>query len=370
MSAAAEDQGFKRLCEDIFSRAVPLLDLRAPVEFAQGAFPGAVNLPILDDAEREKVGICYKQHGPQAAETLGHTLVSGASRASRLHTWQTFLAANPDAWLYCFRGGKRSQLAEAWLRAEGSPVQRIPGGYKALRHYLLGVLEATPPLLVLGGKTGCGKTDLLAGLERQVDLEKRANHRGSAFGKQIDGQPAQIDFENALGVDFLKLALLAPELPVVVEDEGRAIGRVSLPLPLQAKMKVAPVILLEDDIACRSERICNEYLVAQFAGLLALHHDQTLAHDAHEAAFLESLAAVQKRLGGVAYQRLRGSMEMAFGAQRRGDFAQHQIWITDLLANYYDPMYDYQINNKAERIVFRGDFAAVTEYLLEQTALS
>lgn len=367
MNALSAGQDHHRLFANIFAEGLPLLDVRAPVEFAQGAFPGAVNLPILNDAEREKVGICYQQQGPEAAEELGHRLVSGEYRAALIQTWQTFLAANPGAWLYCFRGGKRSQLAEAWLRAEGSQVQRIPGGYKALRHYLLGVLAATPPLLVLAGKTGCGKTDLLVGLARQVDLEQRANHRGSAFGKQIDPQPAQIDFENALAVDFLRQARQDPRLPVVVEDEGRAIGRLSVPLPVQAKMKAAPVILLEDHINCRSERICNEYIVAQFAALLARHGDEALAHASHEAAFLESLAAVQKRLGGVAYQRLRSSMTMAFQAQRQGDFAQHQIWITDLLGNYYDPMYEYQLNNKAERIVFRGDFAAVTAYLREHT---
>src|SRR5690606_17471921 len=99
--------------------ATPLLDVRAPVEFAAGSIPGAQNVPILDNDERAAVGTAYKHEGQQAAITLGHRLVSGARKAARIARWQAFAAQHPDGYLYCFRGGLRSQTAQAWLREAG-----------------------------------------------------------------------------------------------------------------------------------------------------------------------------------------------------------------------------------------------------------
>lgn len=94
---------------DIFVAGKPLIDLRAPIEFNRGAFPSSVNLPLMVDKEREKVGTCYKQQGQQAAIALGHSLVHGAVKQQRIDAWLGFLAAQPEAYLYCFRGGLRSQ---------------------------------------------------------------------------------------------------------------------------------------------------------------------------------------------------------------------------------------------------------------------
>jgi tRNA 2-selenouridine synthase len=349
--------------KSLFLQDCPMIDVRAPIEFAQGAFPTAINLPILFDDEREQVGICYKQRGADAAEQLGHTLVSGATRDARLLAWQDVITNHPDALVYCFRGGLRSQLTQDWLLAAGTPAPRIKGGYKALRSYLLQVFESLPPLMILAGKTGSGKTTLLADLPHQVDLEDRAQHRGSAFGKRLTPQPSQIGFENAVAIDFLKLADAAPTRTVVVEDEGRLIGRVSLPLSLQAAMKQAPLVLLEVDLAARVEHIFEEYVVLHFADLLAATGDHALAQQQHESSFLLALEAIKKRLGGAAHGQLHELMSRAFKAQQRGDFALHRDWIQTLLVDYYDPMYDYQIGQKAERIIFRGDADSVREYL-------
>ena len=342
---------------------VPLIDVRAPVEFSQGAFPGAVNLPILNDDERHRVGVCYKQKGPDAAEKLGHELVSGEVRKTRLTAWQSCLDQYPNAHLYCFRGGKRSQLAVEWLQASGYEVTRIVGGYKALRSCLLSVFDQLPPLVVLAGKTGNGKTDLLANLTRMVDLEGHANHRGSAFGRQLAPQPAQIDFENAVAINLLKLGQGAEDRPVVVDDEGRLIGRVSLPLHLQQAMKQAPLVLLEGAMEDRVERIFGEYILGQYEQLLSKLVDPALALDAHSAMFFEGLKGIKRRLGGVEHDRLQTTMQCAFAAQAKGYFQQHRDCIRALLSLYYDPMYAYQIDRKADRIIFRGDFPSVTEYL-------
>lgn len=102
----------------IFLSGLPLMDARAPVEFHKGAFPGAVNLPLMNDIERQKVGTCYKVHGQQAAIELGHKLVCGAIKEERIAAWAAFARANPEGYLYCFRGGLRSQITQQWLREE------------------------------------------------------------------------------------------------------------------------------------------------------------------------------------------------------------------------------------------------------------
>ena len=43
----------------LFLNNVPLLDVRAPVEFSKGSFPLAVNLPLLNDDERQAVGTIF-----------------------------------------------------------------------------------------------------------------------------------------------------------------------------------------------------------------------------------------------------------------------------------------------------------------------
>lgn len=97
----------------LFVDDVPLMDMRAPVEFAKGAFPGVVNLPLMTDDERHKVGTCFKQQGQAAAIALGHQLVNGAVKQQRLEAWAAFAKAHPDGYLYCFRGGLRSQIVKA-----------------------------------------------------------------------------------------------------------------------------------------------------------------------------------------------------------------------------------------------------------------
>ncbi|RMP21839.1 tRNA 2-selenouridine synthase [Pseudomonas amygdali pv. lachrymans] len=185
----------------LFLNDVPMMDARAPVEFSKGAFPGVINLPLMNDIERQKVGTCYKQHGQDAAIQLGHQLVCGQVKDERVNAWVEFARANPDGYLYCFRGGLRSQTVQRWLKDAGVDYPRIIGGYKAMRTFLLDTLhEAVSEcdIVVLGGMTGTGKTEVLTQLRNSLDLEGIANHRGSSFGKRATGQPAQIDFENRL----------------------------------------------------------------------------------------------------------------------------------------------------------------------------
>ena len=218
----------------IFLEDVPLIDLRAPVEFKEGAFPNAVSLPLMTDDERAQVGTCYKQQGQAAAIELGHKLVGGAVRAARIEGWLAQLRQQPDALLYCFRGGLRSQTVQQWLADEGVIRPRVAGGYKELRRFLIDTQESASAQChwsVLTGMTGSGKTHMLAKIAQSVDLEGHAHHRGSSFGQLPGGQPSNINFENRLAIELLKRRHQG-EHAFVVEDESRLIGRCALPLNL------------------------------------------------------------------------------------------------------------------------------------------
>lgn len=94
----------------LFLNDAPLMDVRAPVEFSKGSFPGAINAPLMNDEERHRVGICYKEKGQDEAIRLGHQLVAGDIKAQRIEAWRRFTADHPDGYLFCFRGGLRSRL--------------------------------------------------------------------------------------------------------------------------------------------------------------------------------------------------------------------------------------------------------------------
>ena len=353
---------------DIFLNDRPMMDTRAPVEFIKGSFPGVINLPLMNDSERQRVGTCYKQQGQQAAITLGHQLVSGEIQAARIKAWADFARAHPEGLLYCFRGGLRSQIVQQWLKSEaGIDYPRVGGGYKAMRSFLLETIDqamAQCDFVLLGGMTGTGKTEVLTQLRNGLDLEGHANHRGSSFGKRATGQPSNIDFENRLAVDVLKKRSRGIE-QFVLEDESRAIGSCALPLALYQGMQQFPMVWLEDSRAGRVERILRDYVVDLSAEFNDVHGEEGFA--LFSERLLASLNNVQKRLGGERHQRMLTLMEDALAEQANsGAVDSHRGWIEGLLREYYDPMYAFQREKKGSRIEFVGDRGAVLEYLRER----
>lgn len=350
----------------VFLNQTPLMDVRAPVEFAKGAFAQAINQPLMSDDERRQVGICYKQQGQDAAIALGHQLVSGQLKESRIAAWRAFADANPNGYLYCFRGGLRSQLVQQWLSEAGINYPRVIGGYKALRRFLIDTLDAATSecsLQVVAGLTGTGKTEVLAALPNSLDLEGRANHRGSSFGRHVTPQPGQIGFENQLAIDALKIREQGVR-SLVVEDEGRMVGSCGVPLELFRVMQEAPLVWLEDSLENRVTRILGDYVIDMQAEYQQLSGDPEHAFSAFSDYLLASLQRISKRLGGERYQQLDALMREALVAQQHsGEVHAHLNWIESLLLNYYDPMYAYQREAKEERIVFRGDREAVIGYL-------
>ncbi|MBW7983248.1 tRNA 2-selenouridine(34) synthase MnmH [Enterobacillus tribolii] len=349
----------------ILSNDVPLIDVRAPVEFAQGAFPCAVNLPLMTDSEREAVGICYKQHGQEAAVQLGHTLVAGEEREARTAAWLAYCRQHPDGYLCCFRGGLRSHLVQQWLHDAGVDYPLIEGGFKALRQYVLTATEemAAYPIMLIGGNTGCGKTRLVRDLTAALDLEGVARHRGSSFGRTLVQQSSQIDFENRLAIAMLKKQAQGIR-HWFLEDEGRIIGSNHLPLPLYNHMQLAPVAVIEMPFDERLHSLHEEYIDLMHAEYVRVYgpdegwerYGEYLRHGMH---------AIRRRLGLERYAQLNGSLEEALILQREtGDSRRHTDWLVPLLREYYDPMYTYQLGLKKERIVFRGSYEEVKSYLM------
>lgn len=355
---------------ELFLNDVPMMDMRAPVEFAKGAFPNTLSLPLMTDIERQKVGTCYKQKGQQAAIELGHQLVSGQIKAQRVESWVAFAKAHPEGYLYCFRGGLRSQIVQQWLKEAGIDYPRVIGGYKAMRTFLIEALAqalAECDFIIVGGMTGTGKTEVIAQLTNSIDLEGHANHRGSSFGKRATGQPTQIEFENRLAIDLLKRRA-AGQQQFVLEDESRLIGTCSLPLPLHQGIQQYPLVWLEDSFENRVERILKDYVLDLSAEFLVVHGSEH-GFACFAERLLQSLDNVQKRLGGERHMRLRMLMEDALVAQRNsGTVDLHRGWIEGLLREYYDPMYAFQRESKTPRIEFVGELDAVTAYLAERKA--
>ncbi|MDD2159096.1 MULTISPECIES: tRNA 2-selenouridine(34) synthase MnmH [Pseudomonas] len=355
---------------DIFLNDRPLMDARAPVEFLKGAFPGVLNLPLMNDIERQKVGTCYKQHGQDAAIELGHQLVGGQVKAERVEAWAAFARAHPNGYLYCFRGGLRSQITQQWLKEAGIDYPRVIGGYKAMRTFLLETtLQAVAEcnFVVVGGMTGTGKTEVISALTNSIDLEGHANHRGSSFGKRATVQPGQIDFENRLAIDILKQRAAGTE-QFVLEDESRLVGTCSLPLELYQGMQEYPLVWLEDSFEGRVERILGDYVIDLCAEFIRVHGIED-GFRLFAERLLQSLSNIQKRLGGERYQRLLAIMQAALDEQQRsGNVDLHRGWIEGLLREYYDPMYAFQRESKAARIEFAGEQAAVIAYLKARQA--
>lgn len=360
---------FDRPTSDDFRALVlsqtPLIDVRAPVEFAKGAIPHAVNLPLMQDEERRLVGLCYKEQGQQKAIELGHELVNESVRTPRVQAWCEFKRQHPQALIYCFRGGLRSRISQQWMVESGAEITRIQGGYKAFRQYLMQSLDeianqllgARPKPWVLAGRTGSGKTQVLNSVDFAVDLEGLAQHRGSTFGRHAWAQPSQIDFEHCLAYRMIQLdAQAKPHW--LFEDEARNIGSVHLSPALFEAIKSGDRILLETPFEQRRQNILTEYVIEAQAE----YSDLAAWVDYMQSRF----ERITKRLGGVGYAQVRQAFDQAWlWQQRTGDPIKHLDWIDQLLTDYYDPMYDYQLKRYPQPFVMQGQATEVEAYLQE-----
>jgi len=300
--------------------SIPVIDVRSPSEFSTGNIPGAFNIPLFDDKERENVGIIYKKKGriPAILKGLKH---SGITMSSKLEQ-ALKVAKNGKLLVHCWRGGMRSE-SMAWLFSLGGIETKVlDGGYKSYRHYVLESLSEKRKMIVLGGMTGSSKTHILRYMkecgQQVIDLEGLANHKGSAFGSL--GQPPQPSTEQFANVLFDEWRKINRTLQLWVEDESRNIGSVFMPDRFYLNMQETPAIILMMDVKTRLPRLLKEYSTYPAESLKA------------------SILKISKRLGG-------DNTKDAINAVETGDFAK----AIEITLYYYDKAYLFGLKKKVNK---------------------
>lgn len=236
-----------------------LIDVRSESEYQKGHIPGAINIPLLDDSERRRVGLVYKQFSKHAAMELGLHLF--ARKAARFV--EQIIPLSGSLVVYCARGGFRSLFVAEYMRLFHPRVKRIKGGYKAYRLRVKQRLEALAnhPLVVLNGETGSGKTEVIHGLQAAgfpvIDFEGLAHHRGSIFGGISQPYPpaTQQQFENQLAEVYLRLQYQ----PLICVEIENAIGPVQIPIQIRRQITTSPMILLQRSQTDRIQSLLKTY---------------------------------------------------------------------------------------------------------------
>ena len=336
----------------LIKNKIPFIDVRAPSEFILGAVPTSKNLPILSNNERTEVGKMYKENGNEAAIEKGYSLVNGKIKDKRISNWIKFVKRNPQAQMYCARGGQRSKIAQNWLKEIGVDIDIVEGGFKALRNTCIEVLDSASSdnkeWIIIAGKTGSGKTKMIKQISNSIDLEGLANHRGSAFGGFETLQPPPINFENNLAYQYLNIS----SNKVYIEDESKTIGRLVIPKKFFNKMNSSTLVLIQEPIENRIKNIYHEYVSKEI--------EQTGEHTVL-ISLRSKLQKISKRLGGTNYKIVDNLIKDAF---QKNDYNIHYEWIKTLLESYYDKMYDYQINQKKDRCIESGTWDEINHFLM------
>ncbi|MBY0434820.1 MAG: tRNA 2-selenouridine(34) synthase MnmH, partial [Cyclobacteriaceae bacterium] len=304
-----------------FRHQLPVVDVRSEGEYASGHIPGTVNVPLLNNDERAKVGTIYKQKGQREAIHEGFRLVG--PRLEQIIAQTEQIAAGRELLVHCWRGGMRSNNFCQFVGMARIKSTALTGGYKAYRQFASDYFKKPLRLILIGGCTGSGKSEVLRALATQgeqiLDLETMANHKGSAFGALLmPPQPTSEQFHNDLFEALYKLDLTKP---IWVEDESITIGKVFLPQEIWQQMRNSPLVQMMVPKEVRIQRLVNEYGPA----------------DASE--FLQSMDKIVKRLGGQHHKLAREKYLM-------GDLTT----TIDILLTYYDKYYLSSIENKKERV--------------------
>jgi tRNA 2-selenouridine synthase len=293
-----------------------LLDVRSPQEFAEGHIPGAFNLPLFSDAERSEVGTLYKRASKEQAFIKGLDFVG--VKLSGYVQKATSLAPLKKVILHCWRGGLRSKSMATLLQAADFDVQLLDGGYKAYRAFCREVLtERAARLILVGGKTGTGKTDILIELrslgEQVIDLEGLAHHKGSVFGMLGEKpQPTNEQFENNLYNTFPSFD---PNQRIWLESESPSIGQVFIPDLLYKKLRNAPMFVINRSIEDRVVRLVTDY--GKF----------------DKVDLIRSFAKIEKRLGGQNLKEALAAIELDDGSLA-----------CKIALSYYDKAYERSMN--------------------------
>ncbi|OQX75210.1 MAG: tRNA 2-selenouridine(34) synthase MnmH [Bacteroidetes bacterium 4484_276] len=305
-------ENFLKLADEL-----PVVDVRSPAEFAQGHIPKAINLPLFNNEERAVVGKLYKNSGRETSVLKGLDIVG--PKMSGFVKQANKIAPGRKLLMHCWRGGMRSESMAWLLSTAGFQVHLLTDGYKAYRKFIREKLEAASNFIILSGKTGSGKTDILLQMKTMgvqvIDLEGLANHKGSAFGALgEDPQPTNEQFENNL---YRVCSGLDPEKTIFLEDESRSIGKVVLPEGFFQKMRDCPVIRLEMGEKLRVERLVVDY--AKYP----------------KKQLIESVNKIEKRIGGQHAKKITAAIE-----------AEDFYTAIQMVLGYYDKTYNYGLTKR------------------------
>lgn len=304
-------------------KGIVVVDVRTPAEYKLGHIPQAFNIPLFSDEERIVVGTKYKQENKEAAMIQGLDYV-GPKMSGFIKSLQR-ITQKKEVLLHCWRGGHRSR-SMAWLfELVGYTVYILDGGYKAYRNFLLESFSQKANLIILGGMTGSGKSDILKAIlmlgHQIIDLESVAHHKGSAFGAiGQQEQPTPQQFENDLFAIWQSLDL---SKAIWLEDESASIGKTSIPGPLFQQIRSSKVVKIEVDKDLRIERLVSEYAV--------FGKDELKM----------SVRKIEKRLGNLA-------MMDCLEAIDKGDFET----AVNYILSYYDKAYSKGLSNRDQETVY------------------
>ncbi|MFN8670696.1 MAG: tRNA 2-selenouridine(34) synthase MnmH [Candidatus Sericytochromatia bacterium] len=299
------------------SKSLPTIDVRSQSEYKRGHLINSFNIPLFNDKERHEIGLIYKKVGKEQAMMKGLELV-GPNLKYFVKKVQE-LAPEKKVLVYCWRGGMRSNSFAMLLNFCGFKVKVLQGGYKAYRNLVLEEFKRERELIILGGKTGSGKTKILNDLGANyqfIDLEKLANHKGSAFGGYQSTNDLTVEyFENKLHYELEKTN---PNKILFLEDESRTIGKIPIPENLWKKMRTSKIIFLEVEKNIRIQNIIKEYA------------------DYKKDNLITSVKKIEKRLGGLDTKKIITYIE-----------ENNYNEAVNILLNYYDKAY---LNSFSKRV--------------------
>ncbi len=266
--------------DKFISLPFPIFDVRSPIEFNKGHIPNSINLPLFTNEERAIVGTAYFKQGRSEAIKIGLEKVQ-SKLVDFIESVNSF-TSNKDIRIHCWRGGLRSQNMAWLLKMAGYNVYLLDGGYKSYRNYVLKYFENKFPLIVIGGMTGVGKTEILNILklngEQVIDFEALANHKGSVFGHLgQQNQPTTEYFENLI---FYELSKFSFNRPIWVEDESFSVGNVFINKSLFEQIIKSPIVVIERSENDRVTRLIDEYS----------HFDKDL--------LINAINRIERRIGG------------------------------------------------------------------------
>ncbi len=325
----------------LLRKELPIIDVRSQGEFQDGHIRSAINIPLLNNEERVAVGTDYKQKGQKEAIKTGFRLVG--PRLLDIVNEAERVAQDKELLVHCWRGGMRSNNFSHFVGMAGVKSHTLNGGYKVYRHHALESFRRPLQIVLITGCTGSGKSEVLRALkdsgEQVLDLEKLANHKGSAFGGLLmPPQPTTEQFQNELFEEILTLDL---SRRIWVEDESIAIGKIFLPKDFWNTMHQSPMVQMDVAKEVRVERLVNEY------------------GPADREEFLGIMGKIVKRLGGQHYNVAREKL-------LQGDMAS----TIDILLTYYDKAYLQSIDKRKEKVklVLQWNGQSVSKFATEVIA--